>query len=260
MSISDSSVIYKNKEVLEHEISELNSMISEFEQVLQVLKRLPNKVQHEIMVPLGPLAFSSGYIINTNKVLMHLGSDLYAERTTFESQKTINRRLSQAKDCFETMKKNLSKIEEALKLKDEFSVNKDSYLKIEAEIKEEMTQGDEFIKNITFKDGTAEIREEISEDVDISKNLIPPPLSSAMNQKPYIPDSHVEEQDSKLGEEYNEDNMETHIESVLEKKDNNELDILETEISNLNILKEPKVFNDKGKPISIFKQRMAAKK
>lgn len=252
MPISDSSVIYKNKEVLEHEISELNSMISEFEQVSQVLKRLPNKVQHEIMVPLGPLAFSPGYIINTNKVLMLLGSDLYAERTTFESQKTINRRLSQAEDCLETMKKNLSKIEEALKLKDEFSVCEDSNFKMETEIREEITQDKDLINNITFKDGTAEIREEINDDIDLYKNYIPPPLSSSVSHKPYIPDFHLEDHESIMEEELDKD------EDNVNK--NTEVDILKTEMSNLNILKESKVSNDNERPISIFKQRMIREK
>ncbi|EAK89305.1 prefoldin like molecular chaperone [Cryptosporidium parvum Iowa II] len=248
MVITDSSVIYKNKEILENEISELNSMISEFQQVSQVLNRLPNKVQHEIMVPLGPLAFSPGYIINTNKVLMLLGSDLYAERTTFESQKTIKRRLSQAEDCLETMKKNLSKIEEALKLKDEFSIDiKESQAK-EAEIKEENNKDHIFHKNITFTDGTAEIREEIDEDIDISKSFIPPPLFSCMDQKPYIPDSHVEDQDSRLEQDF------------IEEKEDTRVEILETEISNLNILQDTKTSANKTRPISIFKQRMAEKK
>ncbi|TRY49810.1 Prefoldin like molecular chaperone [Cryptosporidium tyzzeri] len=248
MVITDSSIIYKNKEILENEISGLNSMISEFQQVSQVLNRLPNKVQHEIMVPLGPLAFSPGYIINTNKVLMLLGSDLYAERTTFESQKTIKRRLSQAEDCLETMKKNLSKIEEALKLKDEFSIDiKESPTK-EAEIKEENNQDHIFHKNITFKDGTAEIKEEIDEDIDISKSFIPPPLFSCMDQKPYIPDFHVEDQDSRLEQDF------------IEEKEDTCVEILETEISNLNILQDTKTSANKTRQISIFKQRMAEKK
>ncbi|CUV07618.1 unnamed protein product [Cryptosporidium hominis] len=248
MVITDSSVIYKNKEILENEISELNSMISEFQQVSQVLNRLPNKVQHEIMVPLGPLAFSPGYIINTNKVLMLLGSDLYAERTTFESQKTIKRRLSQAEDCLETMKKNLSKIEEALKLKDEFSIDiKESQTK-EAEIKEENNQDNIFHKNITFTDETAEIREEIDEDIDISKSFIPPPLFSCTDQKPYIPDFHVEHQDSRLEQDF------------IEEKEDTRVEILETEISNLNILQDKKTSTNKTRPISIFKQRMEEKR
>ncbi|KAH8584598.1 prefoldin like molecular chaperone [Cryptosporidium sp. chipmunk genotype I] len=247
MPINNSSIIYKNKEVLEHEISELNSMISEFQQVSQVLNRLPNKVKHEIMVPLGPLAFSPGYIINTNKVLMLLGSDLYAERTTFESQKTIKRRLSQAEDCLETMKKNLSKIVEALKLKDEFSMDSNDRLKTEAKIREENIQDGGLMKNITFTDGTAEIREEIKEDIDISKSFIPPPLLSSIEQKPYIPDFHLEDQDSSLEQE-------------LDEKKDTQVEVLETEISNLNILHETKASTDKKRPISIFKQRMLGKK
>lgn len=237
MSIGDSSVIYKNKEALECEISELKSMVSEFEQVSEVLEKLPSKVRHEIMVPLGPLAFSPGYIINTNKVLMLLGSDLYAERTTFESRKTISRRLSQAEECLETLKKNLSKIEEALKLKSEFSVGMAECTEYDAEIREETSQDEFPLRNVVFADGTAEIREELADDVDISKVFSCPPLISGTDQKPYIPDFHVEDEDEQ------------------EKQDDEKT--LETEVSRMKIGEEPKIPDDYGKkPISIFKQRM----
>ncbi|KAJ1611291.1 prefoldin like molecular chaperone [Cryptosporidium canis] len=254
MSISDTSIIYKNKEALECEISELKSMISEFEQVSQVLNRLPNKVQHEIMVPLGPLAFSPGHIVNTNKVLMLLGSDIYAERTALESRKTINRRLSQARDCLETMNKNLSKIEEALKLKDEFSASKGGHSKTEAEIREEEVSPDEAVfQNITFTDGTAEIREEISDDIDISESFIPPPLPSGGSQKPYIPDSHVE--DPALITEADDVSR-----SGVTGSQGNEVEILDTGVSQLNIAQDSKAQNDSVRPTSIFKQRLAGKK
>lgn len=239
MSISDSSVIYKNREVLECEISELNSMVLEFKQVSEVLERLPNKVRHEIMVPLGPLAFAPGYIINTNKVLMLLGSDLYAERTASESRKTISRRLSQAEDCLETMKKNLSKIEEALKLKGEFSVTGAEKPKDDTDIREEISQDEYPSRNVVFMDGTAEIREELADDVDITEVFSCPPLISGTDQKPCIPDFHVE---NDCEEEHEQDKT------------------LETEVSRLSIQEESKISNDYGKkPISIFKQRMTTR-
>ncbi|KAF7456830.1 prefoldin like molecular chaperone [Cryptosporidium felis] len=236
MSLSESSTIYRSKEALEAEISELKSMVSEFKEVQGVLGRLAEKVQHEIMVPLGPLAFAPGYIVNTNKVLMHLGGDLYAERTTFGSQKTIGRRLTQAEECLETMEKNLLKIREALRLKDEFPESEESQSRAGGGAGKEESR--ELPRSVRFSQGTAEIREEIQEE-DLEKQ-IPPPLTSFPEQKPYIPDSHVEQR---------------------------EVEKVGADLSNLRIREEqgaPEKNKSKAegesRPVSIFRQRMAEKR
>ncbi|KAK6589666.1 prefoldin like molecular chaperone [Cryptosporidium xiaoi] len=247
MDLNESSILYKNKEGIEYEISELNGMISEFNQVSNVLERLPNKVQHEIMVPLGPLAFSQGYIINTNKVLMLLGTDLYLESTPKESLGTINRRRLQAQECLGTLVKNLNKINESLRIKED-----ETYV---LNLKNNNNNGDNTSNNIIFRDGFAEIREEINDHYE----SIPPPLSnfdSDNNKIPFIPDANVE----KLPPNNHDILRETETNNLINdiKSQFSEIQISDDNPKNKNETKNSS--SGLKKNMSLFKQRMQEKK
>ncbi|KAH8740869.1 prefoldin like molecular chaperone [Cryptosporidium ryanae] len=247
MDLNESSILYKNKEGIEHEISELNEMISEFNQVSCVLERLPNKVQHEIMVPLGPLAFSSGYIINTNKILMLLGTDLFAERTPRESLGTINRRRMQAKQCLETLEKNLNKIKESLKIKEE-----ETYI-LNSKVKSDYNEGIE--NNIVFRDGFAEIREEINDNDEFVASPLPD-LDLKNNQISLVSDLNVEKSSLNTNDilhETDTNNLTNDIESQI-----SEIKISDNSFNCKNETKNSRFESKKN--ISLFKQRMLQKK
>lgn len=71
----------------------LISRLSEWKATRSLLQELPEKVQHPIMVPLGPLAFFEGALVSTNEVLTQLSSEYFALRTTKQAVSMADRRM-----------------------------------------------------------------------------------------------------------------------------------------------------------------------
>ncbi|OII77161.1 prefoldin subunit family protein [Cryptosporidium andersoni] len=175
---SNETSLEEKKSNLENEIKGLNEIILEFQEVSKVIEHLPEKNQHEVMVPLGPLAFSPGYITNTNQVLMLLGSDIYVQRTTKNTLKTITNRLKLAEKCLEDANKEMDHINKSLKLFDEVGGTEG--------VLEQKTHKLHYLKN----ENAIEIFEEIADDfLEINT---PPPLPTNNLSTPYIPSHHVE--------------------------------------------------------------------
>ena len=57
-----------------------------------MVRDLPQKVRHQIMVPFTDVAFFPGRLVHTNELLVLLGSDLYAERSAAQTLDLIARR------------------------------------------------------------------------------------------------------------------------------------------------------------------------
>jgi len=66
--------------------------IKEWDTLKEVLKDLPEKVRHPVMVPFGPLAFFDGYLEHTNEVLCQLSSEWFALRTVKKASAMADRR------------------------------------------------------------------------------------------------------------------------------------------------------------------------
>ena len=76
----------KNSEALEERSQE-------YRELRGLLKELPSKVSHEIMVPFGPLASFPGQLVHTNEVLTQLSSEYFALRTADNAIAMVDRRL-----------------------------------------------------------------------------------------------------------------------------------------------------------------------
>lgn len=70
----------------------LETQAKEYEDVRSVLVDLPSKVEHQIMVPFGPLAFFAGRLEHTGEVLAQLSSEWFALRTTTHAIGLLDRR------------------------------------------------------------------------------------------------------------------------------------------------------------------------
>jgi len=70
----------------------LRSKYEEYDELEKLLEDLPGKVQHQIMVPLGPLAFFEGYLEHTGEVLTQLSSEWFALRTVKHALGMVERR------------------------------------------------------------------------------------------------------------------------------------------------------------------------
>jgi len=65
------------------------------------LKTLPDKISHDVMVPLGKLAYVPGRLKHTNEILVLLGENWFAECSAKQSGEIIKRRVAK---CEETIK------------------------------------------------------------------------------------------------------------------------------------------------------------
>ena len=76
----------------EQVLAQLRRFDDEYADVQRVVRELPEKTSHDIMVPFTDVAFFPGRLIHTNELTILLGSDLYAERSASQTLEIIERR------------------------------------------------------------------------------------------------------------------------------------------------------------------------
>ncbi|CAE7690370.1 unnamed protein product [Symbiodinium sp. CCMP2456] len=82
----------------------------EYRELRGVLKELPEKVSHEVMVPFGPMASFPGQLVHTNEVLCQLSSEYFALRTTGNALKMVDRRLRRLQEEQRTADRELQEL------------------------------------------------------------------------------------------------------------------------------------------------------
>ena len=76
----------------EEVLGELRRFDDDYADLQRLVRDLPNRTSHEVMVPFTDVAFFPGRLIHTNEFLVLLGSDLYAERSATQTLDIIERR------------------------------------------------------------------------------------------------------------------------------------------------------------------------
>ena len=76
----------------EQVLAQLRRFDDEYADLQRVVRELPEKTSHDIMVPFTDVAFFPGRLIHTNELTILLGSDLYAERSASQTLEIIERR------------------------------------------------------------------------------------------------------------------------------------------------------------------------
>jgi len=89
----------------------LDQRDQEWRETLGVLKDLPEKVMHPIMVPFGPLAFFPGHIEHTNEVMCQLSSEYFALRTVHHATEMGHRRMAHLRREKDELAKKIREIE-----------------------------------------------------------------------------------------------------------------------------------------------------
>ena len=74
----------------------------EYTKLKTVLSTLNEKTTHKTMVPLGSKAYMEGNLIHTNEIMVLLGDNWFAERSTTQASEICDRRISR---CDEMMLK-----------------------------------------------------------------------------------------------------------------------------------------------------------
>ncbi|KAI8050995.1 Prefoldin [Syncephalis plumigaleata] len=95
---ADSLAFYREK--LNDSLQEIQSKVqqwreyeADYEQLREGLERLPDETSHQIMVPVGPLAFFPGKLVKTNELMVLLGENWFVERSAAQAVEIIDRRI-----------------------------------------------------------------------------------------------------------------------------------------------------------------------
>eukprot|EP00736_Rhodelphis_marinus_P009387 Rmarinus@m.23426 len=96
----DPEMVKKAQEMLEKSIADHKSKLDritafekDYEDLRELICDLPKKLKHDIMVPLGDLAFFPGHLHHTNEFLVLLGDNYFVQKSSSETAELIGRRL-----------------------------------------------------------------------------------------------------------------------------------------------------------------------
>lgn len=70
----------------------IKEFVTENTNLINLVSRLPDELNHDIMVPFGKAAFFPGRLIHTNEFMVLLGDGYYAERTAKQTVEILTRR------------------------------------------------------------------------------------------------------------------------------------------------------------------------
>ena len=65
----------------------------EYQKLKSVLSKLNDKTHHRTMVPLGSKAYMEGNLVHTNEIMVLLGDNWFAERSTAQASEICDRRI-----------------------------------------------------------------------------------------------------------------------------------------------------------------------
>mmetsp|Transcript_25654 Transcript_25654/g.50534 ORF Transcript_25654/g.50534 Transcript_25654/m.50534 type:complete len:520 (-) Transcript_25654:261-1820(-) len=126
---------------------------TEYKQLDSTLANLTDKTRHDIMVPVGKVAFIPGYIQHTNDVKVLLGANYFADRSVKQAREIIDRRRLYIKESLHKTQQEMDKFKASISSRsnllgdeDEKQYNSDGEEVVE--IKEEyISDEDEFETN-----------------------------------------------------------------------------------------------------------------
>ncbi|CAL9019399.1 unnamed protein product [Prunus brigantina] len=73
-------------------LDQLGGFVADNASLINLVRRLPDHLHHDIMVPFGKAAFFPGRLVHTNEFLVLLGEGYYAERTSRQTLEIMKRR------------------------------------------------------------------------------------------------------------------------------------------------------------------------
>ncbi|KAF9428943.1 Eukaryotic translation initiation factor 2 subunit 3 [Podila epigama] len=78
---------------LEEELGRWKNYEADYEALKSTLLDLPKETSHNVMVPIGSLAFMPGKLIHTNEVLVMLGDNWFVDRSAAQAAEIVDRRM-----------------------------------------------------------------------------------------------------------------------------------------------------------------------
>ncbi|XP_010475002.1 PREDICTED: unconventional prefoldin RPB5 interactor-like protein [Camelina sativa] len=74
------------------EMNRLQQFVDENDNLINLVKKLPDQLHHNVMVPFGKIAFFPGRLIHTNECLVLLGENYYTDRSSKQTVDFLKRR------------------------------------------------------------------------------------------------------------------------------------------------------------------------
>ncbi|XP_010457388.1 PREDICTED: LOW QUALITY PROTEIN: unconventional prefoldin RPB5 interactor-like [Camelina sativa] len=74
------------------EMNRLQQFVDENDNLINLVKKLPDQLHHNVMVPFGKIAFFPGRLIHTNEYLVLLGENYYTDRSSKQTVDFLKRR------------------------------------------------------------------------------------------------------------------------------------------------------------------------
>ena len=96
-------IFYQEVDKVKQKLKQLTKFTEDYEVLKERLETLPDRISHQVMVPIGKMAFLPGRIKHTNEVLCLLGDDWFVERSAKQAAQIVERRLKgdiYIKGCF----------------------------------------------------------------------------------------------------------------------------------------------------------------
>eukprot|EP00397_Hematodinium_sp_SG-2012_P051403 GEMP01060194.1.p1 GENE.GEMP01060194.1~~GEMP01060194.1.p1 ORF type:complete len:320 (+),score=94.85 GEMP01060194.1:31-960(+) len=104
----------KKLDVKKDEIKRMREFAKDYDTLHSTLETLPNKLRHDVMVPFSSMAFFEGEIHHTNEVLMLLGEDWFAERTTQKALETVDSRKALVEENIALLEKEILTLQKTI--------------------------------------------------------------------------------------------------------------------------------------------------
>ncbi|KAN0024189.1 hypothetical protein ACTFIV_008589 [Dictyostelium citrinum] len=128
----------------QNHIEELKSTKNDYKQLIDTLQHLPDTLQPKIMVPMGKLAFFEGNLKNTNEILILLGDNYFAKRSSKQTIDIIQRRDKDIDTSINDLREQIKGIKQRISMTTDLSkaLHEKEYDNI-VEIKEEYNSDEE---------------------------------------------------------------------------------------------------------------------
>ncbi|KAK5579276.1 hypothetical protein RB653_008957 [Dictyostelium firmibasis] len=202
---------YEQKiEEYQHHIEDLKSNKNDYKELIDTLRHLPDTLQPKIMVPMGKLAFFEGNLKNTNEILILLGDNYFAKRSSKQTIDIIERRDKDIDTSISDLKEQIKVIKQRISMTTDISkvLHEKEYDNI-VEIKEEYNSDEEREKekkrkqkppkSTTSTTTTSKDKPKTEEEKNKTKEM-EEEFNKMLKRL-----SILEEKESKMGDDYDEE-------------------------------------------------------
>ncbi|KAE9126454.1 hypothetical protein PF010_g5257 [Phytophthora fragariae] len=108
---ANARLLQERVEIVREQLAQLQDQVERYYAVADTLTELPQKLSHQVMVPLGKRAMAPGKIVRSNEVLAHLGDDVFAWRSATQAVKVIERKKEVLRQQIQAQEENLRELD-----------------------------------------------------------------------------------------------------------------------------------------------------